>query len=159
MDVRWAALPDEGQLAELWWRMQESHQEYEPRLYADCGKAACKASWREHFRELLAKEDALIVVAASGGSLVGMIVGQLRNRPPIYAVPRVINIDSAVVHPEHRRAGVFGSMLQFLEAAAKARGVDVVQLTVHKDNDARQAYLRTGFESVTEGMVKWLDRE
>jgi GNAT superfamily N-acetyltransferase len=157
MDVRWAALQDEEQLSELWWRMQESHQEYEPRLYADHGEAACKALWREHFRELLAKEDVLIAVAASGGSLVGMIVGQLRNRPPIYVLPRVLNVNSTVVHPEHRRTGVFGGMLQFLEAAAKARGVCVVQLTVHKDNEATEAYLRTGFERVTEGMVKWLD--
>ena len=48
-------------------------------------------------------------------------------------------------------------MLQFLKAAAKERGVGLVQLTVHKDNEAKQAYQRTGFEHVTKGMVKWLE--
>ena len=157
MDVRWAAPQDEDQLAELWWLMQESHHEREPRLYADQGEAACKASWRQHFRDLLVRDDALVVVAVSGESAVGMIVGLLRSRPPIYVIPRVLNIGSAVVHPGHRQEGVFRKMLLFLEAAAKERGVGVVQLTVHKDNEAKRAYLRTGFESVTEGMVKWLE--
>jgi ribosomal protein S18 acetylase RimI-like enzyme len=157
IEVRWAVSQDEKQLAELWWLMQAFHHRLEPRLYADKGKAACKRSWGEHFRELLDKEDALIVVAVTGESVVGMILGQLRSRPPIYTIPRVMNIDSAAVHPDYRRAGVFRRLLQFLEAAAKARGVDVVQLAVHKDNQATQAYLRTGFQRVTEGMAKWLD--
>ena len=157
LDVRRAVPQDEEKLAELWWVMQASHHSYEPRLYADKGEAACKASWRQHFRELLGNDDALIVVAVCGEDAVGMMVAQFRSRPPIYAIPRVLAIDSTVVQPDHRQQGAFRSMLQFLETAAKERGVGVVQLTVHKDNEAKHAYQRTGFASVTEGMVKWIE--
>jgi len=157
IDYRDATLQDEDALVELWWTMQASHHEYDAKWYADKGEEACKASWREHFRSLIQDANAVIVVATSAGVPIGMIVAHFGNRPPIYTVRHSAGISTGVVHPGFRRHGVFRGMLALLEEKARAVGIKVMHLSVHKDNPAKEAYEKTGFATNTQGMMKWLE--
>ncbi|WP_366925330.1 GNAT family N-acetyltransferase [Desulfonatronospira sp.] len=62
------------------------------------------------------------LVATQSGTPVGMIIAQFASRPPIYTTERMVEIDSAVVHPDFRRKGVFKGMLSLLEEKASFEG-------------------------------------
>ena len=153
------ALPeDESALAELWWAMQSSHHAYDPLWYEDRGEAWCKASWREHFRQLLRSEQSVIVVGLCEEQPVGMIVAQVSARPPIYIKDHMLTIDTTVVDPRFRRKGLFKGMLAVLEERARMAGIQVIHLQVHHLNvEAARSYDRSGFSPETTGMIKWID--
>jgi len=158
IEYRAAVAKDEAALAELWWSMQAEHHEYEPVWYADKGEEWCKASWCQHYRQLLQDERNLVVVAVYAETPVGMIVAQFNSRPPIYTIDRVLTVDSTVVRPDFRRSGVFKGMLSVLEDRARAEGVKVMRLSVHHLNDrAVRAYARSGFVPETTSMIKWIE--
>ena len=156
IEYREAVRQDEDALVDLWWEMQSSHHQYEPKWYADKGEQECKATWRQHLAELLADENAVVVVAVALRTPVGMIVDRFGTRPPIYRTVKSVRIDSTVVRPDFRRQGIFRGMLGFLEARAREAGINAVQLNVEKENPARHAYEKTGFTPRMESMLKWL---
>jgi len=157
IEYRQAVPEDEDALVEIWWTMQGAHHGYEPQWYADKGEEVCKASWREHFRDLLEDETWIVVVAARSGAPIGMIVAKVTDRPPIYAIDRMVAIGTAAVHADYRRQGVFKGMLAFLEEKARAAGIRAIKLSVHEGNPAQRAYERTGFVPETVGMIKWIE--
>jgi len=156
IEYREAVLRDENVLVGLWWKMQESHHDYEPEWFADKGEDECKTSWRERFRSLLQDENSVVIVATSSGTPVGMIVANFSDRPPIFRIRHSVTIATTVVHPNFRRKGLFRGMLQLLEDKARVQGITVLQLSVHKDNPAKHAYEKAGFTTRTQGMIKWL---
>jgi GNAT superfamily N-acetyltransferase len=158
IEYRPAVPEDESALAELWWGMQAAHREYEPVWYADKGEESCKASWCEHYRGLLQSEQNLVIVAIATGMPVGMIVAQFISRPPIYTTERMLTVATAVVRRDFRRRGALKGMLSVLEDRARAEGVRVMRLSVHRLNEgAVQAYTKSGFLPETTSMVKWID--
>ena len=125
---------DEDALATLRWNMQTCHHEYEPVWYADKGEEPCKASWHERFRHLFQDKDAVIVVASSSGTPVGMIVAHFSSRPLSKPWTGFV-IASTVVHPHFRQKGIFKGMLAVLEDQARDAGISALKLSVHHKNE------------------------
>ena len=158
ISTRRAVLADGDDLVDLWWEMQSSQLQYEARWYADIGEEAAKGFWLDHFAKLLDNDKAVVVVAQADDTLIGMIVAQESTRAPIYTLSKTtMGICSAVVNAEWRQQDVFRLMIDDIEAAARAKGIRVMKLSVHRENPAFTAYQKVGFRPEQTSMIKWLD--
>ena len=153
---RQASTHDLEALAELWWFMQSSHDPYSPIFYKNVGSEESKSICRRYFSHLLKQETCIIYVATSSDTLVGMIVGHYRERPPVYDVRQQVEVEIAVVLPSHRRRGIFRNLLALVEERAEFAGVGMIEITVDHDNPAKLAYQHAGFCLRQDKMVKWL---
>jgi putative acetyltransferase len=79
-------------------------------------------------------------VAEAAGRLIGFI----QYDPPDH-------IDMTYVHPEHQRRGVAAALLATVEAEARRRGVNV--LNVEASITSRPFFLSRGFEIITPQIV------
>lgn len=99
-------------------------------------------------QERLAKTDAAMLVADMGGAVVGYAFVAL-GRPPDGPMhrPRVFAyVEEVVVSSNHRRLGVGKALMQSVEAWARDRKVDQIELTVWEFNEeARKFYAALGY--------------
>lgn len=95
---------------------------------------------RRSMRRLLASRTAAVVVAAQGGSLVGTAVVLYRSRS---AVARLYSI---AVAPPMNGHGVGATLLDAVEAGARAHGCLSMRLEVHETNAAAiSRYRKSGY--------------
>lgn len=99
-------------------------------------------------QERLAEADAAMLVADIGGAVVGFARVKL-GRPPDDARrrPRVFAyVEEVVVSSDHRRLGVGKALMRRVEAWARERKVDPIELTVWEFNEeARKFYESLGY--------------
>lgn len=95
---------------------------------------------RARFRYLLRHGHADIHVCEHEGGITGNAVVLYRRGTEI------ARLYSLVVHPDHRRRGIAGMLLQIAEAAAAARGCRAMRLEVRPDNlSAFRFYRNAGY--------------
>jgi ribosomal protein S18 acetylase RimI-like enzyme len=154
-EIRYAKPEDEEELARLWWDMQSSQTEYETLWYATKPEEECKVFWKNGFRKMQEDNNALVVVACASDTPIGMIVARISGRPEIYLHSnRIVGIWAAVVDRSQRGKGVFRKMLRFLEDEARKQGIMFIKLSVAGQNEAMEAYKKTGFAIEQVGMIK-----
>ncbi len=147
---------DINELVDLWWLMQESHDSYDSRFYSNLGQKDCKKLSSQYFADLLKKETCMIFVASMSGKIVGLIMAHFQSRPPVYTIKQEVEVELAIVHPEHRENGIFRNLLKLIEQKAKLNGINLISLTVDSDNTAKFAYEATGFGNRQDKMIKWI---
>jgi GNAT superfamily N-acetyltransferase len=98
-----------------------------------------------------------VLVAAAGDQVVGVaclhVTAFFHEEGPGRA-----RLTALVVHPAHRGDGVGGRLLQAAEAAARARGCTVLELTSSAHREAaHRFYLAAGYDDVPHRFMKKLD--
>lgn len=104
---------------------------------------------REFIADVIADENASIMVAKADGHMVGAIHVSIRNSPEFWAfVPRkYANIETISVVNDERRKGIGGALMKEAQKWAQQRGVDSLELGVyHFNTGAMRFYESLGFE-------------
>ena len=102
----------------------------------------------EDLASLLSDRGALVLVAESGGRVVGYITGRVRVESR-RVLPRRGIVEDWYVDPAARGAGVGRALLAELEQRFAGRGCDVVESATWAGNDgARRAHEALGFREI-----------
>jgi GNAT superfamily N-acetyltransferase len=153
---RQATPQDADATVALWWAVQCDHAAYDGRTYAHLDFAACREQWLKHIANHLGNPAVRIFVAESASQLVGLIIAELADRPPIYQAPRMVEIEFAVVAAQWRKQGIFRRLLAMVEQYARENGAAMITLNVDTANPASEAYRHSGFTPRMVHMQKWL---
>lgn len=101
------------------------------------------------------REDADIIVAALGTSVVGCLyIEKSRHlEHPMFRPHEYAQIDEMVVDHEQRRQGIGGLLLDSARQWSRDRGMSTMQVNVWTANqDARAFYAKRGFHPITQKM-------
>ena len=156
--VREARAGDVPDIVEMWWEMELSHVPYDQKFYSFRDKDFCTELRARQFKEIINElPNHIVVVAESGDGLIGYVHACIQPTLRILTHGKSLVVGSGVfVRREHRRKGICRMMFRRLEEFARERGAEFIQLGVHKDNPAVEAYKRMGFRTKDYEMLKWL---
>ena len=143
--VRPATVSDVASLLQMYRELDETHRLQHPQLFPPT-----------------IERDAARVESMLADPKFGVFVATLPAVDAAIGFARVIDVqtpdgrvllprrfglvDELVVMPEHRRAGVARGLLVEVEAWARQRGIDALEVTVWAFNDAaRELYAKEGF--------------
>jgi len=94
------------------------------------------------FDHLIAREDALLLVADEGGPLLGYLLAF--DHPALWANGRVAWIEEIAVRADRRRQGIGRQLMREVEAWARLRGSRVAALATRR---AADFYAALGYEA------------
>lgn len=132
---------------------QRSDDEPVAALLGELGYPSGGEEVRERLARLLDRDDAGVIVAESGGEVVGVAAYQLvwlleRSRPQC-------RLTALVVGADHRRRAVAGRLLAEVEAVARAADCFRLEVTTQPGrDDAHAFYSASGFVERPRRMVK-----
>jgi ribosomal protein S18 acetylase RimI-like enzyme len=143
---------DLDRLEPLWVSVHHRHAESMPELAPYVDDATTWAARRALYAELLAKPDTILLLAAADGALVGYGLAHVMPTeetwiPDTWVTgPRIGEIESLAVLPEHRGRGLGTELLDRLEGELRAQGVADLVIGVLPGNDgAIRMYERRGY--------------
>ncbi len=143
--VRRMSRSDADAVTKLWKGTVEYHASIDPRLAVreDAGR-----SFRRFLnRSIGASDDVIMLVAESGGRIVGFLIGVIRDQAPVFVRSRHGYIVDIYVDPAFRRKGVGRKLVEAAEEWFASRGLDHVRLRVSAANDSGIAFWKgIGFE-------------
>ena len=148
VDIRAAHEEDIGRLVQLGRAMQEES----PR-FSRMGYSASKV-W-SLFINLIANEDAVVLVAVVDGEIVGMLMGYVTEQ--FFSHVRSASELVVYVTPECRGGRAAVRMIQAFEMWAFERGAKEIQLGVSTEVDAERTvgfYQRMGYAASGHTLVK-----
>jgi GNAT superfamily N-acetyltransferase len=90
---------------------------------------------------LVRRDDVLVLVAESGGDVVGYLLAALH--PTFFANGPVAGVEEVMVAAAHRRTGIGAALMAEAEKWADARGAGYVSLASRRAGDF---YLALGYE-------------
>ncbi len=90
------------------------------------------------------------LVAECGGAVIGMATYEKRNFPGWNGI--ALFMHDLYVQDAYRGRGCARALMAHLAGAAQAEGAAFIELTVDKDNKAREFYERVGFAHVSHCM-------
>lgn len=143
--IRRATEDDAKAVAELWADLGR-HLPPAGKRWALVPDAA--ARWRAHLvRHFVGGETGLALVAEEGGEVVGYVTATLREKPPLYANPRVLQIDTVAVAPRRQHRGVGRALLDGALAWGREQGAQSAEITTSFYNvPARATWRKFGFD-------------
>jgi ribosomal protein S18 acetylase RimI-like enzyme len=143
---------DVDRLEPLWVSVHHRHTESMPELAPYVDDATTWAERRAVYRELLAKPDSVLLLAALEDALVGYGLAHVLRAEETWVPdtwvtgPRIGEIESLAVLPEHRGRGLGTELLDRLERELHAQGVTDLVIGVLPGNDgAVRMYERRGY--------------
>ncbi len=146
IDIRPAVDGDHAQLRDLFDELDAFHRNARPDIFR---KSAGDARSRDDILALIAGDGGTILVADSGGSLLGLAVALLRSprSHPLLVARKVVEIDNVVVRQAAQRQGIGRRLVLACVAWARQRGADDVEVGVHDFNSGAIAFYEAmGFE-------------
>jgi ribosomal protein S18 acetylase RimI-like enzyme len=98
------------------------------------------------------RDVAAMAIGSMGiaGALAAAWRSTARQRVDLPAPPGGLHLVELQVHPRHRGAGIGGTLLDAVEAHARAHGAPHLSLTTGASNPARRLYERHGYEVVAQ---------
>jgi ribosomal protein S18 acetylase RimI-like enzyme len=139
-------------LEPLWVSVHHRHAESMPELAPYVDDATTWAARRALYAELLAKPDTVLLLASAGDALVGYGLAHVMPLEETWVAdtwvtgPRIGEIESLAVLPEHRGQGLGTELLDRLERELRAQGVTDLVLGLLPGNDAAaRLYARRGY--------------
>jgi GNAT superfamily N-acetyltransferase len=106
-----------------------------------------KERWIEYMGGFIDDDNNLALAAMEGNEIIGYITGSVTERAPIYQIKKVGLIRDAFVLQQHRRRGVFRSMVEEMLKWMMKKGVDHVEHAISSRNKvAMVAWNKMGFE-------------
>lgn len=129
-------------------RLAKAAPEHYSRAYQDCAL----------FTGIVEHKDAEILIAEEDGEPVGALTIWICERPlsPHIKPQRALHLSYFFAKSEMARQ----SLLKEAEKAALARGISILQISLHRDDtEAQNVYTGIGFEPEITSYVKELDND
>ena len=117
---------------------------------------------RAYLNSLLADDSAAIFVAACEGQIVGEVNIALRETRdiPILVPRRYAVVDTLIVLPAYRRAGIGRALMERVHRWALDKGITEVELNVWEFNTGATAFYEgLGYVTTRRTMAKYLSEE
>jgi ribosomal protein S18 acetylase RimI-like enzyme len=109
---------------------------------------------RSRYRSLVDEPDALVLIAASGGRPVGMVIGTI-GAPSSVSDETALTIANLVVDPDHRGRGIGRALVAQLTDFARDRGVATLTIrTFTANREALDFWSGLGFEPIWTQMIR-----
>jgi ribosomal protein S18 acetylase RimI-like enzyme len=146
LQVRRAKKEDLGAVADLVVRTKRLNNEFDP-LFAVVPDAKARAE--RHVLGSVAARDRLLLVAAEGPKVVGVLRAELRER--VFYEPHEEGfITDFYILPEYRRKALGNEMIQRASAELKKMGAQIIVADVPAQNEiANRFYTKRGFRALT----------
>jgi len=145
--IRPATRRDLEIIGDLWVELMDFHAGIDSRFRIPVNS---RTGYIRILHNALHDEHYRVLVAEWGGTIVGYIMGNIAENPPIN--PRFGFIDDLCVTTVHRRAGIGARLVRALCQWFRERGLTSVQLNVAHLNPVSQAFWRK------QGCADFLDR-
>jgi ribosomal protein S18 acetylase RimI-like enzyme len=152
VQIRRGGAEDVDRLQQLWVSVHHVHAESMPELAPYVDDATTWAERRQLYAELLAKPDTVLLLASAGDALVGYGLAHVMPVEETWVPdtwvtgPRIGEIESLAVLPEHRGRGLGTELLDRLERELREQGVADVVIGVLPGNEgAVRMYERRGY--------------
>jgi ribosomal protein S18 acetylase RimI-like enzyme len=152
VEISRGSAADVPALGPLWVEVHHRHAEAMPELAPYVSDATTWAEHRAVYDEVMAKPGSILLLARVGGELAGYGMAHVLPAAGSFLSdtwatgPRVGEIETLAVRPAHRGKGIGGRLLDGLEEALRADGVEDLILGVLPGNDAaRRLYERRGY--------------
>lgn len=150
--VRPGSPADLDSLEPLWVSVHRQHRAAMPELEPYVDEATTWARRRALYTDLLRKEGTVLLVASVGAELVGHGLAHVMPLEETWVAdtwrtgPRIGEVESVAVLPDHRGAGIGTALLDGLEGALADDGVTDLVLGVLPGNiQAIRLYERRGY--------------
>jgi GNAT superfamily N-acetyltransferase len=138
-------------ILDLWREIMDYHRDFDAFwIRAEDGQV----SFERHLRELLASDDALVLVALDRGSVVGYAVAGVSERNPSFRDRLRATIDGMGVTAGSRRHGAGEAKLAEILNWFRSRGISTVELSVAAANSAGISFSKKhGFSELMQRLV------
>jgi ribosomal protein S18 acetylase RimI-like enzyme len=127
LTIRRAQAADLPEIAGLWWEYANHHRRKDP-IFTVTPHA--RADWSSWMRKLLRSRKTLVLVAQSGGRLVGFSSAQVSSRPPVMKYRSFGAIFDFAVTQKARRKGVGRRLFGECKRWFLGRGIHRIELRV-----------------------------
>ena len=146
MQIRRATRDDLGAVADLIVRTKRLNNEFDP-LFAVVPDARTRAE--KHVIGSIESPDKLLLVAAEGSKVVGVLRAEMRER--IFYEPHMEGfVTDFYILPEYRRKALGNEMIQKAANELKRMGAHIIVADVPAQNEiANKFYLKRGFRSLS----------
>ncbi|MDG6908950.1 MAG: GNAT family N-acetyltransferase [Nitrososphaerota archaeon] len=151
MEIRRARKDDVEALSDLIVRTKRLNNEFDP-LFAVVPDAKARAD--KYIQSSLAAPGHLLLVAAEGKKVVGVLRAETRER--IFYEPRNEGrITDFYILPEYRRKALGDDMIQQAAAELKKMGAEIMVADVPAQNEiANRFYVKRGFRALINQFAK-----
>ena len=142
--VRQARRNDIPSIVALWQQMMAVHQALDGRfrLVADAD-----VEFARHARRMMQAAGSRIFVAEMGAHVIGYVLAEMQQRPPIYPAGRYGFISDLCVAEPFRRRGIGRALAQRAIGWLQSEGATAVELLASDRNQtAREFWAAMGFE-------------
>jgi ribosomal protein S18 acetylase RimI-like enzyme len=146
MQIRKARKEDMGELADLIVRTKKLNNEFDP-LFAVV--ADVKARAEKYIATTIGAPDKLLLVAAEGPKVVGVLRAEMRERL-FYEPHREGFITDFYILPEHRRKALGNDVILQASAELRKMGAQIIVADVPARNEiANNFYVKRGFRELS----------
>jgi ribosomal protein S18 acetylase RimI-like enzyme len=154
VSIRLGSPADIDALEPLWLGIHHQHVASMPQLEPYVDDAQSWAGRSALYRRLLGDDESVLVVAESGGRAIGYGLAVVTAATDTFVLddtwvtgPRIGEIESLGVLPEHRGHGLGSRLLERLVEELRARGVEDLVIGLLAGNEAAlRMYRRHGFQ-------------
>ncbi len=141
-------------IVELWKEFIDFHKDIDP-FYARSKDGHVR--FAEYVKELLKKDDSLVLVGLLGDDVVSYAIARVLKRPPVFEGAEYGDIVDLAVTSGRRRSGIGEQMLDSVFHWLRSRGLSRVELRVATGNQIARAFWRKqGFEEFTRTLSREL---
>jgi len=146
LQIRRARKEDLGAVADLIVRTKRLNNEFDP-LFAVVPDAKARAE--KHVAGSIDSSDKLLLVAAVGPKVVGVLRAEMRER--LFYEPHMEGfVTDFYILPEYRRKALGNEMIQKASTELKRMGAQIVVADVPAQNEiANRFYMKRGFRSLS----------
>jgi ribosomal protein S18 acetylase RimI-like enzyme len=147
IQIRCALKGDSAHIADLVVRTKRLNNEFDP-LFAVVEDA--KSRSEKYIVSTIGSPDELLLVAADGSKIVGVLRGEMRER--IFYDPHVEGlITDFYILPEYRRKALGNKMISQASSELKKMGAQIIVADVPTQNEiATRFYVKRGFRSLNQ---------
>ena len=146
MQIRRVKKEDLDAVADLIVRTKRLNNEFDP-LFAVVPDAKARAE--KHVTGSIGSPDRLLLVAAKGSKIVGVLRAEMRERL-FYEPHREGFVTDFYILPEYRRKALGNEMIQKAATELKNMGAQIIVADVPAQNDiANRFYLKRGFRALS----------
>jgi ribosomal protein S18 acetylase RimI-like enzyme len=146
LQIRRAKKEDLDAVADLIVRTKRLNNEFDP-LFAVVPDAKARAE--KHVTGSIGSPDRLLLVAAEGSKIVGVLRAEMRERL-FYEPHREGFVTDFYILPEYRRKALGNEMIQKAATELKNMGAQIIVADVPAQNDiANRFYLKRGFRALS----------
>jgi GNAT superfamily N-acetyltransferase len=143
--IRTATLQDADAIVPLWREMMEVHQDVEPAIWTMSEDA--DQNWRKFLETRFDNPESTVLVAEHEGCLIGYLIANRMNIPPVFAAPPTGGIMDCAVTQSQRRRGIGELLVKAALHWFRSQGIEMVHVGYASNNPMSSTFwVKMGFQ-------------